>query len=582
MSILRKLLGGKKRDESEGALIEDDKTPESPFILSSLLYLSVILFVGIPMWFYTCSATRYSLPNLASFEDKLDSHPKLHLDVSVVRLSSYDSKNIVDDTTHPNDQQANYLRTHLPKQLDTSIRNLTYSIDWRVRRPTQEESKIFQDHQRSFDSRNVDLPTGLTLLESKLVNSHKPSNRFRLFIYLIEEQSYHAYCDTSRVHTFTISFERFVYLCPSNALSVADNHAPIVNLIKDVLDEMYTKTVDLQRAKHILNTQMDLLFTLIAKTEIVDLQSLSQLAHRAHHIYDKNVKDQFPELNDLINLRLMTQNIVDILDDKLLKKITKEQIAKKPNSNDTISVTAKPTILQVDKVDHLFHAFESRTNKHSSQNVYNVLAIAASKESPFIFEKKGSDQGGCNLLEGQDSNSIILVNDNKCLVLGMRAIVRKLVGLSSVNLCKNCLTRRDVFFNRWEIDAIMGALAMEKLRNTLLSLQSISQQVVGIKIPKDVSAMAYEAHELATKALEQLETKQTLESYRSASRAFELSESAFFDPSLLESLYFPDDLKYAIYLPLFLPLAFPFGISIWSLVKYVIKSWSHNKKQKTS
>jgi phosphatidylinositol glycan class S len=32
------------------------------------------------------------------------------------------------------------------------------------------------------------------------------------------------------------------------------------------------------------------------------------------------------------------------------------------------------------------------------------------------------------------------------------------------------------------------------------------------------------------------------------------SESAFFDPSMLALLYFPDEHKYAIYMPLFLPV----------------------------
>lgn len=580
LSIIGKLLRGRKSEESEDAYIEDNKTSERTFIMSSVFYLSVILFIGVPMWFYTCSATRYSLPNLTNLEDKLNSQPKLHLDVSVVRFASYDAKKIDDDTSHSSDQQANYLRTHLPKQLDTSIRNLTYDIDWRVRRPTHDEFKIFQSHQNSFSSKHDNLPVALTDLESKLVKIHKPSNRFRLFIYLIEEQNYSAFCDSSRTHTFTVSFERFVYLCPSTALSVSGNYEPIVNLIKDVMNEIYTDTVDLQRAKHILNTQIDLLFSLIVKTDIIDFYSLSQLARKAHEIYHKNVNERFPELKDLINLRLITQNVVDILDDRLLSKIAGGQKVNKIKSNGTTSDIGMPTVIQVEKVDMLFHEFESRTNKHSSQNVYNVLAIASSAEFPFMFERKSSHQSEYNLLEGPDSNCMLLLNDDKCLVLGMRAVIRRVAGLSSTNLCGNCLVRRDVFFNRWEIDAIMGALAMEKLRNTFISLQSISKQVVGIKIPKDVSAMANEAHELAMKSLEQMDTKQTLESYRSASRAFELSESAFYDPSLLESLYFPDDLKYAIYLPLFLPLAFPFGVSIWILIKYLYKTWSSDRKQK--
>ena len=40
------------------------------------------------------------------------------------------------------------------------------------------------------------------------------------------------------------------------------------------------------------------------------------------------------------------------------------------------------------------------------------------------------------------------------------------------------------------------------------------------------------------------------------------SERAFFDPSLLHLLYFPDDQKFAIYIPLFLPMCVPILLSL--------------------
>lgn len=42
-----------------------------------------------------------------------------------------------------------------------------------------------------------------------------------------------------------------------------------------------------------------------------------------------------------------------------------------------------------------------------------------------------------------------------------------------------------------------------------------------------------------------------------AKRAFVASERGFFDASLLAQLYFPDEQKYAIYIPLFLPVMVP-------------------------
>ena len=57
--------------------------------------------------------------------------------------------------------------------------------------------------------------------------------------------------------------------------------------------------------------------------------------------------------------------------------------------------------------------------------------------------------------------------------------------------------------------------------------------------------------------------------YERSLAAFAAAEKAFFDPSLLALLYFPEDQKYAIYIPLFLPVGIPVVLSIKTIVKYL-------------
>lgn len=45
--------------------------------------------------------------------------------------------------------------------------------------------------------------------------------------------------------------------------------------------------------------------------------------------------------------------------------------------------------------------------------------------------------------------------------------------------------------------------------------------------------------------------------YGEAKQAHDKAETAFFDPDMLALLYFPEEHKWAVYLPLFLPLWFP-------------------------
>ncbi|CAG8555680.1 4399_t:CDS:2, partial [Acaulospora colombiana] len=48
-----------------------------------------------------------------------------------------------------------------------------------------------------------------------------------------------------------------------------------------------------------------------------------------------------------------------------------------------------------------------------------------------------------------------------------------------------------------------------------------------------------------------------------AKKAIERAESAFFDPTMVSMLYFPDEHKYAIYMPLFVPISVPLLVAIF-------------------
>lgn len=562
--------------------IEDDKTPTWPYIVNSLFYLSVILFIGVPMWFYTCSATRYSLPNLANLEEKLiKSPPKLHLDISVIQLALFDATKTDEDSSfnRPNDKQTEYLRSHLPKNLDTSVENVTYNINWRVRRPTHKENNIFMLHRDAHAATtNENLPTSILDLEKDLTKIHRSSNKFRLFLYLIDEPYYSIYCDSKRVHTYTISFERFVYLCPSNALQTGSDYSHLVTLIESVLEEIYSKTVDLKRTKHTLSAQLDLLISIVP--EVSDssnlLDYLSSIRDKFHAIYEKNVKQIFPELLELVNIRVLSHYMIELLDEEPLSDLI-EKPAKK-DSQENMTTIYKPKSFRVDNIAKLFQNFEARLDLLSSKSVHDLLVLAPN--DTHIFFNTKTSKNNLPLLEVHESKSMLIANDDKTMVLGLRALIRRIVGLENPNLCNSCIIRRDVFFNRWEMDAIMGVLTIVKLQNTLISLQSISQQNVGVKIPKEVSKTANEAYQTALLSLEQLDIKMIHESYRLASKAYDLSESAFYDPSLLESLYFPDDLKYGIYIPFFLPLVLPLARSLVGLLKHLYDSLQTSRGSK--
>ena len=109
-------------------------------------------------------------------------------------------------------------------------------------------------------------------------------------------------------------------------------------------------------------------------------------------------------------------------------------------------------------------------------------------------------------------------------------------------------------------------------RSTLSSLSHLLSQIPNIVISDEIGSRV----ETSLKRIESSERHLNLgdlaTSYEDSVQALVLAENAFFDKSLLELLYFPDDQKYAIYIPYFLPVGFPVLLSLKSLLKFVKES----------
>lgn len=82
-----------------------------------------------------------------------------------------------------------------------------------------------------------------------------------------------------------------------------------------------------------------------------------------------------------------------------------------------------------------------------------------------------------------------------------------------------------------------------------------------------VPTQVYRAVASAQNAMAELAAGHLHSAFQASKEAVTSSERAFFDPSLLHLLYFPDDQKFAIYIPLFLPMAVPILLSLAKIVR---------------
>ncbi|NWH67914.1 PIGS transamidase, partial [Geococcyx californianus] len=122
----------------------------------------------------------------------------------------------------------------------------------------------------------------------------------------------------------------------------------------------------------------------------------------------------------------------------------------------------------------------------------------------------------------------------------------------------------------WELDRLLWAHTVENIATvstTLTSLAQLLDQIGNIVIKDDVASEVYRAVAAAQSAMAELATGDLHSAFQASKEAVTSSERAFFDPSLLHLLYFPDDQKYAIYIPLFLPVAVPILLSLAKIVR---------------
>ncbi|KAJ8668186.1 hypothetical protein QAD02_009849 [Eretmocerus hayati] len=127
----------------------------------------------------------------------------------------------------------------------------------------------------------------------------------------------------------------------------------------------------------------------------------------------------------------------------------------------------------------------------------------------------------------------------------------------------------------WEIDEALRLRSVEQLTSASLTLRSLSRLLRGIGnivITDEVGSGIVRALAMVQHSAKLLDEADLVNGFLASKRAFIKAEAAFNDPSLLALLYFPDDQKYAVYIPLFLPVMIPVLFSLKNIKNYLFCS----------
>lgn len=108
--------------------------------------------------------------------------------------------------------------------------------------------------------------------------------------------------------------------------------------------------------------------------------------------------------------------------------------------------------------------------------------------------------------------------------------------------------------------------------SSLGSLARLAQHMSSIPIPKHVALLVENAMSNLTASSQSMRSCQWDDAVNYAGQAYQDSEKAFFDKSMVGQVYFPDEHKVAVYLPLLGPIGVPLAVALMREVKRFVAS----------
>lgn len=193
-----------------------------------------------------------------------------------------------------------------------------------------------------------------------------------------------------------------------------------------------------------------------------------------------------------------------------------------------------------------------------------VLYVPSSRSQPLYIQSSEtnafvvSQWGGVSIANTQQKLTTSELQHHMGVFITQ---LRQLVGIpqmDSSNIQRDMDTRRGV--SCWELDQLQRlwlVVSRQTAYRTLRSLVRMVDKLTDMVVMDEIQEKVQRALDSLESVERELEGGNQQKAFKWATKASELAETAFFDPSMVSMLYFPDQHKYAIYLPFFLPVAIP-------------------------
>lgn len=244
------------------------------------------------------------------------------------------------------------------------------------------------------------------------------------------------------------------------------------------------------------------------------------------------------------------------------------------------------SIIPSDKIPHIISPLEKKLGSgvSSCSCLHFVLYVPRCSESPLFFASIDGLEtavvspkwGGIQILNPSKENCInktAMVPDRTSVAKIFVSHLRYLLDLKyEVVSSAKLLTLTQSPLRAWEVDSLYRSRILEQSISASLTLQSLSKllgEISNIVINEEVGDAIKTSVTSIFSTFRRLSTGDLEAALVSARKSYVTAEMAFSHPSLLALLYFPDDQKYAVYIPLFLPVMIPVVLSLKTIWKWI-------------
>ncbi|KAF9979761.1 hypothetical protein BGZ65_006054 [Modicella reniformis] len=263
--------------------------------------------------------------------------------------------------------------------------------------------------------------------------------------------------------------------------------------------------------------------------------------------------------------------------------------------------------LTQDSLPHFINAAEwSLASTVTSLPSLNFLIyVPKPSESPLVIKNGPSAPksptnsfliprwGGITILNRDNNTStlsaaVITVQELEPIMQVFLMQLRDLLGLidlSSASARVSSSSSFPITFHRtlneaptaWELDNLLRRRSAENLVDSLTTLKSLGklvQETPNMVVLDHIQKDVVDALKDVERSCQKLAEQGYVEALSASREALIKAETAFFDPTMVSMLYFPDEHKYAIYMPLFVPVSVPLVMAILR----ELKKWKEAKK----